>query len=361
MSNIDDIQVLIQKASFAARGKSISKRRRRNLSIPSAKWIAPSLIGDSIGKALSIVFATVGCSHARGETGGCTMCSYLLDGSESAPSDSELFQQFESAMSALTTEEAPISIKLYTSGSFLDIDEIPGDVQKSILKVIAEDDRVEEIVIESRPEFVTDEVLSDLREVIGKKRVEIGIGLESANNLIRSICINKNFDLENFQQALLRAKSYDIGIRAYVLLKPPFLTESDAIDDTTTTIQTAAKMGVTTISVNPVNIQKNTLVERLWFKGKYRPPWLWSLVEVLFDANELIPSPINVVCDPVAAGKPRGVHNCGQCDSNILAAIREFSLNQDRWIFSDLDCECKEQWKHILTHEDASFLIHRER
>jgi radical SAM enzyme (TIGR01210 family) len=185
------------------------------------------------------------------------------------------------------------------------------------------------------------------------------MGLESISDSVRALCINKNFDLDSFKEAVHLGKQFEMGTRAYVLLKPPFLTERDALLDVQRTIKDAIAVGVTTISLNPVNVQKNTLVESLWKKQQYRPPWLWSVVEALRSAADIAKGQVNVVCDPVAAGKQRGTHNCGICDKSVVSAIRQFSLTQNPQVFEDLSCGCKNQWKYTLSHEDVSLNIHR--
>jgi radical SAM enzyme (TIGR01210 family) len=262
-------------------------------------------------------------------------------------------------MTELEGKKAPLSVKVYTSGSFLDTEEVPAESRREILSLIAEDERVREVVLESRPEYITDSVISDVRAMLGDRIIEIGMGLESASDTVRTICINKNFDLNMFSEALKIAKSHNIGMRAYVLLKPPLLTERDALLDAVATIQEARDLGVTTVSLNPVNVQKNTLVERLWTRGNYRPPWLWSVLEVLREATKISDEWMKVICDPVAGGKRRGAHNCGTCDSDILEAIRRFSLSQDPTVLENLTCDCISQWKHVLKHEDFSLVVHR--
>jgi len=286
------------------------------------------------------------------------MCSYLLDGVSKNPTEEEFFLQFQTAVRKLENANAPLSVKIYTSGSFLDSDEIPESSRNQILQAISADDRIREVVLESRPEFITDAVLTDVREILGERAAELGVGLESSSDFVRSICINKNFNLDSFREAVAIGKKHDIGTRAYVLLKPPFLTESSALLDAQKTVTDAISLGCTTISLNPVNVQRNTLVELLWEKGKYRPPWLWSVVEVLRHAHGVSKGAVNIVCDPVAAGKSRGAHNCGNCDSSIIEAIRTFSLNQDVRVFDDLRCDCRELWSHVLEHEDVSLQVH---
>jgi radical SAM enzyme (TIGR01210 family) len=289
------------------------------------------------------------------------MCSYILDGASENVSAENLVQQFRNTLTSLEGLSGPISVKVYTSGSFLDPDEVPMEARVEILKAINEDDRISQVVLESRPEFVTDKAAKHVRESLGDREIEMGIGLESIDDGVRSLCINKGFSLKEFEIALQNASAQDIGTRAYVLVKPPFLTERDALLDSVRTIIEAAKLGVTTVSVNPVNVQKHTLVERMWSRGHYRPPWLWTVIEILRQAREQVSAYINIVCDPVAAGKPRGTHNCGRCDNDFVKAIRRFSLDQKNEHFEGLECGCKSLWNHVLEHEDFAHLVHSYR
>ena len=354
----EQIRNAVKQASIRARGESIVERPSKSLTRPSAAWTSPSRIGSIQGTALSIVLSSIGCAHARSSEGGCTMCSYLLDGTDKNPTEEEFLLQFQSAMSKLDKHTAPLSVKIYTSGSFLDSDEIPASTRNQMLESISNDDRIKEVVLESRPEYVTDSVLTEVRRILGDRRVELGIGLESSSDIVRSVCINKNFNFRSFADSVNTAKRYSIGTRAYVLLKPPFLTERSALLDAQKTVTDALALGVSTISLNPVNVQRSTLVEDLWEKGKFRPPWLWSVVEVLRHAHRIAEGTINIVCDPVAAGKSRGAHNCGKCDAPILDAIRRFSLDQDVRSLESLACDCRSLWHHVLEHEDISLQTH---
>jgi radical SAM enzyme (TIGR01210 family) len=354
----DSFQNIVKQAALRARGASISKRRSKNPTKPSAAWTVPSRIGSVQGTALSIVLSTIGCAHARSDEGGCTMCSYLLDGAGKNPTNDEFLVQFRTALSQLEKQPPPFSVKIYTSGSFLDPDEVPADARIQILADIAQDDRIQEVVLESRPEYVNDQVLAEIRNALGDRTAELGMGLESSSDIVRSICINKNFGFTSFKHSVEASRKYDIGIRAYVLLKPPFMSELSALLDTKKTISDAIDLGATTISLNPVNVQRDTLVEHLWEKGKFRTPWLWSVVDVLKHASLVAQGQANIVCDPVAAGKTRGAHNCGKCDQTTIEAIRMFSLTQDIGLFDSLSCDCKSLWNHVLEHEDVALLAH---
>ena len=90
-----------------------------------------------------------------------------------------------------------------------------------------------------------------------------------------------------------------------------------------------------------MNVQGRTIVDRLFRRGEYRPPWLWSVVEVLERTHDL---KAHVKSHPTAGGMVRGAHNCGTCDRRVVNAIEEFSLGL-RADFADLSCACQDVWR----------------
>jgi hypothetical protein len=94
-----------------------------------------------------------------------------------------------------------------------------------------------------------------------------------------------------------------------------------------------------------VNVQKVTHVERLWRNWAYRPPWLWSVLDVLKASHS---EGYRLICDPTGGGKERGTHNCGKCDETILASIKAFSQSQDPGRLGSPDCDCRDIWKSVL-------------
>jgi len=283
-------------------------------------------------KAFVVILRTSGCSWYR-SSGGCSMCGY---NEESEPTSGEdLIAQFSKALERYDGEEV---IKIYTSGSFLDHAEVPMAARDRILSESR--DRAERIVFESRPEFV--ENIDD-----DASGLEIAIGLETADDGLRENCIGKGFTFEDFRSATSQAREKGAAVRTYLLLKPPGLTERSALDDAISSITAAAPVS-DVISINPMNIQRRTKVEKLWQKGRYSPPWLWSLLEAL-RANE----DVKVVSHPSGGGKARGVHNCGECDDAVLGAIRRFSLDGDAGHL-DLSCGCMDLWRAQMDLEDLA-------
>ncbi|MGB9371187.1 MAG: archaeosine biosynthesis radical SAM protein RaSEA [Halobacteriota archaeon] len=313
--------------------------RHRTRANDRLAWTGLDLLNGEIVPSLTVLLTTKGCFWARDV--GCTMCGYIADANPDAQG-SDIQKQLFKAL-ALHGKEFKI-VKLFTSGSFLDQEEVPVDARDAILAALADTPRV---IVESRPEFVTSEICGDV--VRSNRHVEVAIGLETSNDDIRNSCINKGFTFRGFVRAAKIAHSDGLTVKAYLLLKPPFLTESEAMEDAIQSTREAAPHA-DTISLNLCNVQKGTLVEALWKKKLYRPPWLWTAVEVLKRVNPIA----TVICDPVGAGTARGPHNCGKCDRQVISEIKEFSLSQDSAWFT---ATCADQllWKYVLEFEKFSY------
>jgi radical SAM enzyme (TIGR01210 family) len=235
-------------------------------------------------------------------------------------------------------------VKVYTSGSFLDPGEIDPEARDGILKLIGE--KSDKVLVESRPEFVSKNILSQIRSMVNN--IEIAIGLETADDDIRARCINKGFAFKDFERACNTARDAKASIRTYLLMKPPYLSEQAAINDALQSIKNAGPLSQT-ISINPMNVQRGTVVEGLWKKGFYRPPWLWSLLSVLERGSKITDA--RLISAPSGGGSRRGVHNCENCDAKILEAVEKFSLGGDRKFLEGLGCACKNRWLDYLDVE----------
>ena len=184
-------------------------------------------------------------------------------------------------------------------------------------------DRGMRLLVESSPEYITTDGLDAL--LAAHEDIELAIGLESANDKVLKHSINKGFTVADYDRAAMLMKERGMDLRTYVLLKPPFLTEREAVEDAVATAEHAAPFSYA-ISLNAVNVQKGTLVERLWKDWSYRPPWLWSALEVARRCAGLGPK---LLCDPTGGGTERGAHNCGECDQVILDGLKAFTVSQD--------------------------------
>jgi len=314
------------------------------MSLPTNFWAERDFFDGRAARSFVVVLRTTGCRWRR-----CTMCGYWQESGTPQPPEA-LVKQFEFAIHKLKGRcaESPEILKIYTSGSFFDDDELPSAVRLEILKKAAELG-VQKVVVESRPEFITPERVGECVERFAG--LEVAIGLETSDDFVREKFINKGFSFKDFLRAAKVVKSEEACLRTYLLMKPPFLTEHAALEDVVRSARAVTFSDV--LSLNLCNVQRNTFLEKLWWERHYRPPWLWSAVEALKRIKEFYEGVL--ISDPVGAGSQRGAHNCGRCDKKVAAAIRRFSVTQDLNVFAEMTCDCVEQWLKILELEEFVF------
>jgi hypothetical protein len=313
---------------------------------PTRVWIDEDNTPDGVYQSLTIILNTGGCRWAR--AGGCTMCGYVAESVEGGSVSHEaLMDQIDVCLEheAENADEKSGLIKIYTSGSFLDEREVGAETRRAIAETFGDRDR---IVVESLPDFVDREKLADFTEQ--GLATDVAVGLETATDRVRHDCVNKYFDFEDFVDASEEADAAGAGIKAYLLMKPAFLSESEAIEDMKRSVRKCAEY-CHTVSMNPCNVQRYTMVDDLHFRGGYRPPWLWSVAEVLRDTAD---ADAIVVSDPVGHGSDRGPHNCGECDDRVQKAIKDFDLRQDPSVFEQVSCECEGTWR-VVCEEETSY------
>ncbi|MBD3192213.1 MAG: TIGR01210 family radical SAM protein [Candidatus Heimdallarchaeota archaeon] len=343
----------------ALRKEWLSKRKKREPDQPIAAWIEKDRLIEGVGDSLVIIMNSTTCEWAKGPGGGCSMCGYSNETSDTL-SATNLIAQVRHALDKFSSKSFQ-AIKIFNSGSFLNAAEVPIKAQNTIMERIAKIPAVSELILETRPEFVTQETLQRLKEFLGKeKALELGIGLESSNDLIRIHNINKGFTFDDFLRAVKIALDLEVRVKSYLLLKPPFLTEKEAIDDIIKSAIDSIKIGARSISINPMNIQNGTLVYSLWRKKLYRAPWIWSVKEVIQEIwkeaqlRNLEDNFDRIVSDPSGAGTRRGIHNCKKCDKKFLKLIKNYSLKQDPSLLDRINCSCHALWRELLLFEEAS-------
>ena len=314
---------------------------------PTRVWVDEDRTPGGVYDSLTIILNTGGCRWAR--AGGCTMCGYVAESVEGGSVTHEaLMDQIDACLEheRENSEEPCELVKIYTSGSFLDEREVGAESRDAIAETFADRERV---LVESLPDFVEAEKLRDFTD--RGIETDVAVGLETATDRIRRDCVNKYFEFAEFETAAETAVEVGAGVKAYLLLKPPFLSESEAVEDMIRSVRRCVAVeGCHTVSMNPTNVQRYTMVDEMYFRGGYRPPWLWSVVEVL---RETADADGIVVSDPVGHGSDRGPHNCGDCDDRAQNAIKDFNLRQDPSIFEQVSCSCESTWDAVMERETS--------
>lgn len=201
----------------------------------------------------------------------CLMCDLWKNTTDETVQVGSIPAQIAYALARLPQAK---HIKLYNSGNFFDIKAIPPEDYSAIASLL---DPFETVIVECHPRLINERCLT-FRDMI-KGKLEVAIGLETAHPEVLDK-LNKRMTLDDFRQSVSFLNDHGIRSRAFILLKPPFMTESEGVHWAKQTIDFAFDAGVECCVVIPTRAG-NGAMEVLQAEGFFFRPSLDSLEEVV--------------------------------------------------------------------------------
>ncbi len=177
-------------------------------------------------------------------------------------------QQIQFAFEKLGSR--PEQLKLYNGGSFFDPAAIPRADYSAIASLIS---FAKHVIVESHPRLIGPNTFAFADLLDGS--LEVGMGLETTHPQVLPR-LNKNFTLAHFATASELLRKHGVGVRAFVLVKPPFMNEEEGIEWAVRSAEFAFDCGATVVSLIPTRAGNGAL-ERLMESGEFSPPQLSSL------------------------------------------------------------------------------------
>ncbi len=168
----------------------------------------------------------------------------------------------------------PQQLKLYNSGSFFDSAAIPPEDYPAIAQRVAFADH---IIVEAHPRLIGERTLR-FRDLL-RGSLEVAMGLETTHPDVLPR-LNKRFSLAQFAEAAALLRRAGIAVRAFVLVKPPFLNDAQAVEWAVNSTRFAFDCGATVVSLIPTR-SGNGALERLRAAGEFSPPSLPLLEQSL--------------------------------------------------------------------------------
>jgi radical SAM enzyme (TIGR01210 family) len=202
----------------------------------------------------------------------CVMCDLWQNTlTESIPVGA-IPEQIDCALAAMADESpSPRQIKLYNSGSFFDPRAVSRDDYPAIAQRVG---RFERVIVECHPSLVGEEVLRFRDRLAG--RLEVAMGLETAHPVVLEK-LNKGMTLDDFTRAAEFLVRHGVALRAFILVRPPFLpAEDEAQLWAQRSINFAFDCGASVASLIPTR-GGNGAMEALEALGQFSPPRLADL------------------------------------------------------------------------------------
>lgn len=188
--------------------------------------------------------------------------------------------QIDEALTALRISHPLLParrVKLYNSGSFFDTGAISPEDYPAIAEQLAGFERV---IVECHPALITERVLQ-FRERLAPT-LEIAMGLETIHPGVLPR-LNKRMTIEQFARAAGFLRTHGIALRAFVLVQPPFMLESEAVEWAVRSAEFAFECGAGVVSLIPTRAGNGAL-DALQAIGEFTPPRL-STFELALDRS----------------------------------------------------------------------------
>jgi len=273
--------------------------------------------GGTVEEVTTILLSNKECPYR------CLMCDLWKHTTNETVPVGAITSQIAYALSRLPSTK---HIKLYNSGSFFDRSAIPIEDYKPIASLLSS---YESVVVESHTAFIGNDTL--LFNELTTPRLEVAIGLETIHPDVLPR-LNKRMTLSDFGHAVALLTMEDIESRAFILLRPPFMSEVEGIEWARQSIDFAFKAGVSTCVIIPVRAGNGSM-DLLARDGYFSEPGLNALEEVLsygigLDAGRVFADLWDL--DRFSA--------CNLCVDQRRERLQQMNLQQ--FVLPEIHCSC---------------------
>jgi radical SAM enzyme (TIGR01210 family) len=199
----------------------------------------------------------------------CLMCDLWKNTTDQRVPSGAIAAQVAYALDRLPTAR---HVKLYNAGNFFDAQAIPpGDLPAVAERLAA----YRSVIIECHPHLIGPRCL-EFQHML-RPELQVAMGLETVQEEVLAL-LNKRMTVADFDEAVLFLKSEGISTRAFLLLRPPTMSEADGVEWTRRSLDHAFDVGVECCTVIPTRAG-NGAMEQLQASGLFAPPSLASLEE----------------------------------------------------------------------------------
>lgn len=224
-----------------------------------------------------IWFPTSGCRWDF--AGRCTMCNYGHP--EPATSD-QMLRAVEEALAALQGRPRILWVSAF---NVFDDREVAPETRHRLFEMLALP-YCEHIICETHPHSVDRHKVAACKRILGDRRLDIQIGIESTSDFVRDVCINKGVERNAIHRAIAEIHSGGASCYGNIVIGAPFLDAREAYEDALTSTREALAMGCDQICLFPSHVKPHTLQHWLQIRGQYEPVSLWALADVYASLND---------------------------------------------------------------------------
>lgn len=307
---------------------------------------------DRNSQTAGLWFRTKGCTWAS--KGGCLVCNY--SSGPNTTSD-QIIDYVENGMKEF--DEKLTYLLISPSGSMLDSNEVPNTARDEIINILATTLH-DGFGFETRPETINREIIQNFQDKLNGRLKRVLLGIETVNRNYQKFCLNKELDLSTCINSFQILTENNVSPVSNILVGLPFLTEKENISAAIESISWSIDHGAAYCYLFPVHVKDGTPLRLLYNNGYYKPPSLWSLIEVIRYFEKRYQEPLirpswytslgayNVIESP---------YTCKKCYEKVIELLDHY----DRWKdIESLDrlfnfkCSCRDKWREETDFADKN-------
>jgi radical SAM enzyme (TIGR01210 family) len=173
---------------------------------------------------LMLVLRTPPCEYNL-----CTMCGFDNNACKDIKLEN-IVNQFQSGIKGEDFSGIK-RIDFPTAGSFYNDSELSAESRNYLFSEVSKLP-VDSVMIETRVDYIDEDKINESKKHLrDNQRLELAIGLESANDRIRNKVLKKGLSKQGFERFADICKNTGSDLLAYTLIGSPTLTEAEAIED----------------------------------------------------------------------------------------------------------------------------------
>lgn len=255
----------------------------------------------------------------------CLMCDLWKHTTDKTVPEGAIPAQIDYALDRLPDAR---HIKLYNSGNFFDRKAIPPVDYPAIAQRV---DGFETVIVENHPTLCGEPCLRFRDLLTGC--LEIALGLETAHPVVLDR-LNKRMTREDFRQAVAFLREHEIGVRTFILLRPPFMSEAEGVEWALRSIEFAFEAGVQCCSVVPTR-PGNGMMKRLKEAGHFESPTIRSMEAVLEAGLQMDHGRVFMDLWDVER-----FYDCPRCGPERRDRLHRMNLSQT--VLPPIQCDCRD-------------------
>jgi len=288
------------------------------------------------GLTLFVVFYTQACRWSQ--CLGCNLPSKMSQ--DHIPFD-DIMMQIDFLFNEILSDQRKIELKkiiLSNNGSVLDEHTFSTTALMYFLaKMNISSPNIQTLTIETRPEYVDIEELEVLSRALKEGNtptdLEIAIGFEAFDDVIRNDYFLKGLSIKKFEMMVEKMAKYKYKLKTYFMMKPvPNMTEEQAVEDVVNGInyldQIAEKYQIEiNMHLNPTYAASGTKLAEAFETGTFVPPLLDNVRKAVLASEGKMVSVFVGLNDEGLAVPGGGFIRQG--DESLVKKLEEFNLTQN--------------------------------